>query len=89
MATAPKMPAPTINWPKASQDMATAPAMFGYLNFLLQFCPTHPSEKDLRARFTKLNIAAGSDFALDKLSADAKRAIEGGLTDAGNDFAML
>ena len=82
-------PSPTVNWPKASQDMAIAPAMFGYLNFLLQFCPTHPSEKDLMARFAKLNIGAGRDFAVDKLSADAKRAIGGGLTDAGNDFAML
>ncbi len=82
-------PAPAINWPRASQDMATAPAMFGYLNFLLQFCPTHPSEKDLMTRFAKLNIGAGKDFSADKLSADAKKAIGGGLTDAGTDFVAL
>jgi len=81
--------APAISWPKATQDMATAPAMFSYINFLLQFCPTHPSEKELMARFAKLNIGAGKDFSVNNLSADTKKAIESGFADATSDFATL
>ena len=37
--------APGIDWPKPVAGMTKTSAMFPYLNFLLQFCPTHPSEK--------------------------------------------
>jgi len=46
-------PAPAVNWPAPTPDMLTSPAMFSYLNFMLQFCPTNPSEKDLMERFTQ------------------------------------
>ena len=32
--------APAVDWPKPAADMLTTPAIFSYLNFLLQFCPT-------------------------------------------------
>ena len=32
------------DWPKLAADMLTTPAIYSYLNFLLQFCPTNPSE---------------------------------------------
>src|ERR1700691_1503359 len=51
--------APAVDWPKLAADMLTTPAIYSYLNFLLQFCPTNPSEAGLMALFAKLNV--GSD----------------------------
>src|SRR5277367_216298 len=45
--------APPINWPKPATDMLTSPAIFTYLNFMLQFCPTNSSETALMDRFEK------------------------------------
>src|SRR5271170_6508875 len=60
--------APVINWPKPEPDMLTSPALFSYLNFVLQFCPANPSEKDLMDRFAKLNIGSGKTFDFGRLS---------------------
>jgi hypothetical protein len=53
---------------------------FNVLNFILQFCPTHPSEKELRARFEKLGIVAGKEFQVK--DDEIKKAIEDGIDDA-------
>ena len=37
----------------------TSLEFFNILNFVLQFCPTHPSEKALMARFAKIGVGAG------------------------------
>ena len=50
---------PVVSWPKLTDDMMTTPAMFQYVNFLFQFAPPNPAEKDLLARFAKLNIGPG------------------------------
>ena len=76
-------PAPDINWPKIDKQTAeTNP--FGYLNFLLQFCPpTGPAavEAPLRARFAKVGIEAGKSFAIDKLTPAQKAALETGASE--------
>src|SRR5262249_7685392 len=83
-------PAPAIDWPKPEKNMTETPAMFSYLNFLLQFAPTHPSEKELMARFAKIGIGAGQPFDTGKLSADMKKAIEDGIADVWQqDFAAM
>jgi hypothetical protein len=81
--------APRIDWPKLTEDMLKTPALFQYLNFLLQFCPTLPSEQNLMAQFAKINIGAGKTFDYEKLSADAKKDIDGGIADAWEEFAGL
>ena len=55
---------------------------FNILNFILQFCPTDPSEKALMARFAKIGIGAGKTFDASKLSPEMKTAIEQGMADA-------
>ena len=55
-------PAPVVDWPKPSDDTSTSPSMFPLVNFLFQFCPPNSSEKDLLARFAKLNIGPGQTF---------------------------
>ena len=74
--------APAIDWPKPTKTMLSSPELFGYLNFLLQFCPTPPSEKDLRARFAKLGIGAGEKFDLAALTPREQMAVAQGIDDA-------
>jgi hypothetical protein len=81
--------AAAVDWPKPTDNMLTTPAMFPYVNFLLQFCPTDPSEKDLMMRFAKLDIGAGKTFDFDKLSPDMQKAVNDGIADAGNDVNTL
>jgi hypothetical protein len=88
-----KQPAPSaaasVNWPKPVDGMLTSPALFPYVNFVLQFCPTNSSEVDLMARFAKLNIGAGKTFEFQKFSPDVQKAINDGIADAGNDMNAL
>ena len=88
-----KQPSPpaaaTVNWPKPAPDMLTTPALFPYLNFMLQFCPTNPAETDLMARFAKLNIGAGKAFDFTKLSPESQKAVTSGIADAGKDLDSL
>jgi hypothetical protein len=81
--------APAINWPKPAADMLTSPALFTYLNFMLQFCPTNSSETALMDRFAKLNIGAGKTFDFAKLSPDQQKAVNDGIADAGNEMGAV
>lgn len=79
-------PAPAVSWPKPTKEMTTTPALFDALNFLLEFCPTPPSEKALMARFAKLGIGAGQHFDLAKLTPEVRKAVEDGIADAWKDL---
>ncbi len=81
--------APPVSWPKLSDDMLTTPALFPYLNFMLQFCPPNPSEASLMARFATLNIGAGKTFDMNALSPEQQKAVQDGIADAGTDMAGL
>jgi hypothetical protein len=81
--------APAVNWPKPAPNALTSPALFSYLNFMLQFCPTNPSEKDLMDGFAKLNIGAGKVSDLAKLSPESQKAVTDGIADAGTDMDVL
>lgn len=80
--------APAIDFikPLTPETQKTSTEFFNVLNFLLQFCPTHPSEKELMARFAKLGIGAGQTFDAAKLSPELKTAIEQGMADAWQDY---
>ena len=52
------------------------------LNFLLQFCPTHPSETELMARFARIGVGAGQDFAAVKADPALREAITAGMAEA-------
>jgi len=81
--------APAINWPIPAADMLTTPALFTYLNFMLQFCPPISSETALMERFAKLNIGAGKTFDFSKLSPEQQKAVNEGIADAGNEMDAL
>jgi hypothetical protein len=86
----PAPPATTaINFikPLTSDQERTLPEFFNILNFVLEFCPTNASEKELMERFAKLNIGAGKNFDVAELSPEVKKAVEDGIADAWRDFA--
>ena len=62
---------------------------FNILSFVLQFCPTVPSETELMARFARIGIGAGKTLDAGKLSPEMKTAIDQGIADAWGDFAGL
>jgi hypothetical protein len=67
----------------------TSPEFFNILNFVLQFCPTVPSEKELMERFAKIGVGAGKNFDTTKLSPEVKEAIQQGMADAWTELAGL
>lgn len=81
--------APRIDFitPLTPAAMKTSPEFFNVLNFVLQFCPTHPSEKELMARFAKIGVGAGRNFDASHLAPEMKTAIEQGMADAWAAFA--
>ena len=83
--------APAIDFikPLTPAEEKTSPQFFNILNFVLQFCPTVPSETALMARFARIGIGAGKSFDASKLSPEMKAAIEQGMADAWADFAGL
>ncbi|MCW8278870.1 DUF1254 domain-containing protein [Pseudomonas sp. PCH199] len=78
-----------IDWPKPMPTMSDTPDLFRYLNFMLAFAPAQDVEKDLLARFKTIGIEAGKPFDLIRLSADQRKALEDGISDAKAEFAEL
>jgi hypothetical protein len=83
--------APVIDFvkPLKPDEQRTSLEFFNILNFVLQFCPTDPSETDLMARFAKIGIGAGKTVDASTLSPEMKTAIEQGMADAWADFGKL
>lgn len=81
-------PAIDFIMPLTAEQERTSLRFFNVLNFILRFCPTHPSEKALMARFARLNIGAGKSFDEESLSPELRKAIEDGMGDAWKSFAQ-
>ena len=76
--------APKIDFlpPLTPEEQKSSLEFFGVLNFVLRFCPTHPSESELMARFAKLGIGAGKPFDAARLSPELRKAVQDGIADA-------
>jgi len=60
------------------------------LNFILQYCPTVPSEVQLMERFAKIGVGAGKKIDITALSPEVKAAMEAGIKEAWDvQFAKL
>ncbi len=81
--------APMLEYPRplTQDEQKSSPEFFALSNFLLQFCPTHPSEQSLMARFAALNIGAGKSFDPNALSPEMRSAVQAGMADAWKAFA--
>jgi hypothetical protein len=84
----PPPPAPAIDFakPLTPEEERHSLEFFNKLNFILQFCPVHPSETAMMERFAKLNIGAGKTFDAQKLSPEIRQAVEAGIADAWKSF---
>lgn len=91
LGTAAPKAAPAIDFvkPLTPVEEKTSLQFFDILNFVLQFCPTDPSEVELMARFAKIGVGRGQTFDPSKLSPEMKAAMEQGIADAWADFAGL
>jgi hypothetical protein len=83
--------APAIDFikPLTLEEEKTSLEYFNILNFLLQFCPTVPSETELMAQFARIGVGAGKTLDATQLSPEMKTAIEQGRADAWADFGGL
>ena len=80
--------APAVIWPKIG-ELPSGAENFPYVNFLFQFCPPHPSESALLARFATLHIGPGQTFDLNKFSPEIQQAIQDGIKDSDADLATV
>jgi hypothetical protein len=89
-ASAPSVP-PRIEFipPLAPREQRTSPEFFSILSFVLRFCRTHPSEKDLMERFARLGIGPGGIFDAKTLSPELRAAVEDGIADAWRDHERV
>jgi hypothetical protein len=78
--------APAIDFiqPLTPETQKTSPEFFNILNFVLQFCPTVPSETALIERFAKIGVGAGKTIDISK--PEMKKAIEEGMADAQKEY---
>ena len=76
-------PAPQIDFiePLTPQGERTSLEFFNQLAFVLQFCPTHPSELELREKFEKIGIKPGRPFGSAFLSDTMKSALRAGMAE--------
>jgi hypothetical protein len=81
----PAAPAPAkaeLVLPLSATEQKTSPEFFNILNFILQFCPTHPSENELMARFAMIGIGPEKTIDFKNLSAEMQKAYTDGIADA-------
>ena len=81
LGTAAPPAAAPVTWPKIDKELG-AKDPFGYLNFVLQFCPPVGSaavEVPLREGFTEIGVEAGKPFPARKLDAETEAALRGGV----------
>jgi hypothetical protein len=84
--------APAIDFikPLTPEAQKSSLDFFRIMNFVMQFCPTNPTETELIERFAKIGIGAGKEFDVENLSPEVKAAFEEGIKEAWTvDFAQL
>jgi hypothetical protein len=80
--------APAVDFikPLSAEAEKSSLAFFSILDFVLQFCPTHPSETQLMERFAKLGLGEHGTFDQNSLSPEIRAAVQDGMADAWNAF---
>lgn len=83
--------APPVDFlvPLSAEAERNSLAFFNQLNFVLGFCPIHPSEIELMKTFAKLGIGPGVTFNEQALPDDIREAIRAGIADAWKEFDAL
>ena len=84
-------PAPSIDWmePLSAEDQKVSVEFFNVLNFVLEFCPTVPSEQDLMSRFATIGVGAGKRINFGAMSPEMKQAFADGIADGWKELDRL
>jgi hypothetical protein len=78
--------APPVNFPKIDRQLARE-NFFDYLEFVLQFAPPGPDEKDIRVKLARIGVGAGKKFNLSDLSPEHKIEVDLGVKDGEDKVA--
>jgi hypothetical protein len=70
--------APAINFPKIDKELIKT-GFFDYLDFMLQFAPPMPEDKEIRAKLARIDVGAGKTFDFKSLSPEQKAAVVEGM----------
>ena len=65
---------PSIDYPKIDKELVKT-NFFEYLDFVLQFAPAGPEEKDIRAKLARIGVGSGKTLNFKDLSVEHKAAI--------------
>jgi hypothetical protein len=89
LGKAPPAQPPQLEWmaPIGVDGAGSSLELFEVLNFVLQFCPVHPSERELLARLEKIDIGPGRRFDVAAFPAEIRQAMEAGMVDAWRAYA--
>ncbi|HKD68567.1 MAG TPA: DUF1254 domain-containing protein [Candidatus Binataceae bacterium] len=77
----PRPPSPKLHYPAIDYE-TFEPRFWHYTNFLLQFCPTLPSETELREKFSRIGLKAGAPWPPPGMPDSVIEAIKSGGRDA-------
>jgi len=72
--------APLVKFPKIDKEMVKT-NFFDYLDFMLQFAPPGPEEKEIRAKLARIGIGPGKTFDFKDLSLEHKLEVGLGMKD--------
>jgi hypothetical protein len=86
-APPPAPPALDFVKPVSGDDLHSSLAFFRVLNFVLSYCPVHPSETDFRERIAKLGLTGKPGFDPASWPADIAQAVKAGMGDGWKAFA--
>lgn len=75
--------------PLTPATQKTSLEFFNVLSFVLGFCPTDPSEKELMARFAKIGVGSGHKIDVATLTPEMKQALADGMADAWKEFSAF
>lgn len=73
-----------VEWmkPLTPEEQKSSLEFFNVMNFVLNFCPTNPSETALMERFAKIGVGAGKTIDFSSLSPEVKDAYKAGIKEA-------
>jgi len=75
--------------PISREEQKSSLLFFNQLNFWLQFCGIHESEKELFERFAKIGVVPGKAFDPESFTPEIKEALAAGIQDAWKEFETL
>ena len=81
--------APAVNWPQPADIATPSPDIFPIVNFVFQYSPANPSEKEFLTRFAKINVGPGQTFSFSSFSPEIQQAINDGIKDANADLETV